>query len=169
MKRYSKTGTTGRKLRFILAGLVNTAVNFAVLNLAFYGLRQNKLTSVALATVCAISVSFLINRTFVFVDKGNPGRKLVRFVVISMAGVFMVQNGVYALALLLISGHEAPVISAAHSITGRGFSADFIDINCSNALASLAVMLWNYNGYRLFVFNGAGKKDVVEAAVEEPA
>lgn len=144
---------TLRVTRFGLAGAVNTAVNFAVLNVAFYGLRQNKITSIVIATSCAIAVSFLLNRSFVFLDKERPAKKLTRFVVVSVAGVFLIQNSVYSIGVVVLHGHESGVISVVHAATSYRLSSSFVDVNFSNLIASLVVMFWNYNGYKLFVFN----------------
>lgn len=166
--RYSRRISADRRFRFILTGLINTLVNFAVLNFAFYGLHRDRFVSIIIATSCAIGVSFILNRSFVFADKSRPARKLVRFAVVSTLGVFIIQNLVYALGILLMDGHEGPIISAVQGPTGYELGKDFVDINFSNILASLAVMIWNYNGYRLFVFNDRGE-DAAETAVEEAA
>src|SRR5437867_489812 len=84
-----------RVTRFGLAGLINTAVSFAALNVAFYVQHQSKQFSIVIATTCAIAVSFLLNRNFVFLDKSHPAKKLVRFIVVSVIGVFLIQNIVY--------------------------------------------------------------------------
>lgn len=159
-----------RVARFTIAGAVNTAVNFAVLNFAFYVLHQNKLTSIVLATSCAISVSFMLNRTFVFLDKERPAKKLARFIVVSVIGVFLIQNTVYAIGLALLRSHEAGVIHAVYSLSGVKLSNNFVDVNLSNLIASFAVMFWNYNGYKLFVFNGKRRgNEVIEDIGTEAA
>jgi len=159
-----------RITRFGLAGAVNTATNFAVLNFAFYGLRQNKITSIVIATSCAIAISFILNRNFVFLDKDRPVTKLARFMVVSVAGVFLIQNGVYVIGIVLLHGHESEVIGTVQHITGYKLSSNFIDVNLSNFIASLAVMFWNYNGYRIFVFNGERRgNEVIEDIGTETA
>jgi putative flippase GtrA len=39
-----------------------------------------------------------------------------------------------------------------YAISGITFSKDFIDINVSTVMGAMVAMVWNYNGYRLFVF-----------------
>lgn len=156
-----------RIARFSLAGVVNTGVNFIVLNLAFNRLHYGELLSMAIATVCAIGVSFVLNRSFVFLDKTHAGRAFTRFAVVSMLGTFLVQNVVYALAFLLLQHYGGGAVTALHRTTGLG--AGVAMVNASNVLASLAVAFWNYNGYRLFVFSSkatqeAGVTNAAEAA-----
>src|SRR6266704_7163792 len=145
---------TFRLTRFTLAGAVNTTVNFAVLNFMFYALHLNKMVSIVIATSFAIVVSFILNRNFVFLDKERSANKLVRFVVVSVLGVFLVQNSVYGLGIVLLSGHETGLTNIIRTVFGVRFSDSFIDVNLSNTVASFAVLFWNYNGYKLFVFNG---------------
>jgi putative flippase GtrA len=156
---YLKKIVAFRVARFSLAGLTNTAVSFAVLNVAFYVLHQSKLASIVVASTCAIAVSFLLNRNFVFLDKSRPAKKLARFIVVSVIGVFLIQNIVYALGLALLHSHEAGVMNAVYSLSGVNLSSNFIDVNISNLIASLTVMFWNYNGYKLFVFDGKGSRN----------
>jgi putative flippase GtrA len=164
MERLKKI-VTFRIARFSAAGLINTATNFAVLNVAFYVLHQNKFTSIVIATSCAIAVSFILNRSFVFKDKAQPTEKLARFVAVSVVGIFLVQNSVYALCIVLLRNHESGVIDVIKSITGYRVSNDFVDVNLSNLIASFGVMFWNYNGYKLFVFNGRRRGNEVSEAI----
>ena len=143
-----------RIARFALVGFANTVVNFAVLNIAFYGLHWNKILSSVIATSCAIAFSFFLNRGFVFRDTSRPVKKFMMFTVVSACGVLIIQTSVYAVCVLLLR-----------------HSSDYIAINVSNLIASICVAFWNYNGYRLFVFNGKihGRnegQDVEESARE---
>src|SRR6266516_461270 len=148
-----------RVTRFGLAGAVNTAVNFAVLNFAFYILHQSKLASIVIATAIAIAVSFMLNRNFVFLDKTRPAEKLPRFIVVSVVGVFLIQNAVYLLLIALLHNDEAEVSNVIQVVTRYQLSSNFIDVNLSNLIASFVVMFWNYNGYKLFVFNSRQRGD----------
>ncbi len=125
-----------RFIRFACAGAVNTGVSFAVLNLMFYGFHLGKLLSMALATAVAIMVSYLLNHRFVFQLTHHSRARFVRFVLVSVVGVFAVQNSIYALSTWLLNGHVG----------------NFAAINVSNGVASIVVSLWNYHGYRLVVF-----------------
>lgn len=140
--------------RFAVAGAINTATNFAVLNFMYYVLHQNKMTSIMVATSCAIAVSFMLNRNFVFMDKERPIKRLPQFLAVSIIGVFLIQNSVYALCIIVLHNHEAGIAGIIQNATSFRLSDSFISVNLSNVIASLAVMVWNYNGYRIFVFKG---------------
>ena len=138
--------------RFVIIGVCNTIINFAILNFAFYGLHQGKLVSSFIATGCAVIFSFILNRNFVFLDKKRPAMKLVIFIVVTVSGILIVQNSIYALGIYLLRNHEVGVINFIHGLTKISLSKNFVDVNLSNVVASLLVMVWNYNGYRWFVF-----------------
>ena len=144
-----------RVVRFALVGLVNTAVNFAILNLSFYELRQSKLVSSFIATSCALIFSFILSRSFVFADKDQPAKKMLLFIVVTVSGILLTQNSIYALGLHFLHNHEVGVIIFVHRLLNLNLSRNFIDVNLSNIIASLFVMVWNYNGYRLLVFKSA--------------
>lgn len=143
-----------RVSRFVLVGVANTAINFAILNFAFYGLHQTKLISSFIATGCAVIFSFIMNRNFVFQDKSNTAQKLAHFIILTVCGVLLVQNSIYALGILLLHGHTLSISNIIYGLTHIRLSDAFIVVNLSNLAASLGVMVWNYNGYRLFVFRG---------------
>ena len=133
---YIKKIVAFRVGRFAIVGTANTIVNFMILNLSFYALNQSKITSSLIATSCAIVFSFILNRNFVFMDKERPAKKFLVFIAITAGGVLLIQNSVYAVLISLLNYN------------------DLIEINVSNLLASLCVMFWNYNGYKIFVFHG---------------
>jgi len=162
--------TDFRLARFLLSGALNTTVNFAVLNIVFYSLHYNKFTSIVVATSCAIAVSFILNRNFVFLDKTRPAKRLLSFTVISVIGVFLIQNSIYALSLALFHGHDAQVTRTIQHFTNIKLSNSFVEINLSNLVASVTVMFWNYNGYRVFVFNAKTKNNgTIESLATETA
>ena len=157
-----------RLVRFLIVGAGNTAVNFAVLNFAFYGLHQGKLVSSFVATACAVVFSFILNRAYVFVDKDRPAKKLALFIIVTVSGVMLIQNSVYDVGIHLLHGHELGVINAIHSIIGVHLSSNFVDVNLSNLVASILIMFWNYNGYRVLVFRGKrhGDEIIEDEAIE---
>src|SRR5260221_273807 len=105
LMKYMRKAISFRIARFAVAGAGNTAFNFLVLNLVFYGLHQGKLVSSIIATSCAVAFSFALNRSFVFLDGARPVRKFGRFVIVTALGVLLVQNTVYALGVVLLRGH----------------------------------------------------------------
>lgn len=151
-----------RILRFTVVGITNAAISFAILNLAFYTLHQNKIISSIISTGCALVFSFVMNRGFVFVDKTKrPHQQIPAFVIVTVSGSLLMLNLVYIASLRLLNGHEAMIAHIIKDASTLTLSKSFIDINLSTVVGAVVAMVWNYNGYKWFVFKGSGK-DVLE-------
>lgn len=162
-----------RILRFVGVGFANAAISFGILNLCFYKLHQSKITSSVIATTCALLFSFALNRSFVFADRSQRAyRQFLPFAVVTISGSLVVINVVYIITIHLLNGHESGIIHILQHSTGFKFSASFLDINLSTVIGAIAAMIWNYNGYRLFVFKGSTpdtNKDEAVTTTEETA
>ncbi len=141
--KYISTFTRSRVTRFLIVGASNTAVNFVVLNFAFYFFNLGKLSSSIVATLTAILWSFFLNRSFVFRDKEQPAKKFILFFLLSSLGVLILQSSVFMLFVTLLE----------HS--GGG---DALIINLSNVFASIVVGFWNYYSYKTFVFTKSNER-----------
>src|SRR6185437_13634274 len=144
--RYLQKLLSIRLNRFLLVGAGNTAVNFIVLNIAFSSLRLDKLAASMLATSCAILFSFAFNRSFVFKDSSQPVKKFIRFAAVAALGTLLIQTSLYG--------------ASVYALNKLGWTTSSIaQINIGNLIASLGVLLWNYNGYRLLVFKDKKHSD----------
>jgi putative flippase GtrA len=157
-----------RVLRFGVVGFANAAISFGILNLCFYIFHQSKIVSSVIATSCALLFSFALNRSFVFADKSRRiHHQFIPFAIVTISGSLIVINLVYIGMLHVLDGHETEFLKLLKDVTGVQFSKSFIDINLSTVIGAIAAMIWNYNGYRLFVFKGsqASSGQQYEAAV----
>lgn len=158
MKALLRSLAARRTLRFGVVGVVNALISFGILNLAFYKFGVHKIPASIIATTCALIFSFAMNRNFVFVDKHKPAHKQVLpFVIVTISGSLVVLNLVYIGFLHVLSGHEHPLALLIRDISGISVSTSFVDINLSTVVGAVVAMVWNYNGYKLFVFKGAQK------------
>ena len=139
--------------RFTFVGIGNTLINFAVLNFSFYELKLNRIVASVIATSVAVTISFFLNRSFVFRHIGQSWKQPLKFIAVTITGVLVIQNSVFSLFSWILFSHTRAIIYFV-AITGLHLSRNFVDINISNVLASLAAMAWNYNGYKRFVFKG---------------
>lgn len=145
---------TFRIARFMMVGVGNAALSFWLLNICFYVLHQSKIMSGVISTSCALLLSFVMNRHFVFADKSSRAHKqLPAFVIVTVSGTIIL-NLVYILSLNLLKEHEVGITHAIDSLFHLHLSANFIDINLSTVIGAAVAMIWNYNGYRRYVFNG---------------
>ena len=142
-----------------MVGFSNAALHFSVLNACFYIFGATKIVSSLVATICAVTFSFFLNRDFVFKAKDKTAMRVVAlFALVTLSGMLIIHNATYALFIHLLSGHEARIGTFLFTITGQTFSSDFIDINLATVFGAIAVLVWNYNGYRFFVFPKSNAK-----------
>ncbi len=162
-----RTLVTGRIARFAATGLANAAISFGLLNLCFYHFKLSKIVASIIATSCALLFSFILNRNFVFLDKSRRARRqLVPFVLVSVSGSLVVLNLVYAGVVSILARHDQWLIGLVHSTTGITLAESFVDINLATVVGAVVAMVWNYNGYRIFVFKGA-PHSLLQAGVNE--
>lgn len=143
--KYAQRIVAFRLVRFLIVGAGNTTINFVVLNSMFYGLHTDKVLASVVATCCAILFSFALNRHYVFRETTQPMKKFALFSGVTALGTLCIQTSIYALCVSLLRQ--------------RGVN-DFVALNLSMVIASCGVMLWNYNGYRLIVFNRGAHRNV---------
>ena len=168
MKKFASI-YSNRINRFVIVGIANATISFGILNLSFYYLSQGKIVSSIIGTSCALVFSFVLNRGFVFSDKSRRiYKQLTPFVIITISGSLVVLNLTYIFTLkVLLNGHESLIITQIKTLFGITPSKNFVDINLSTIVGAVVAMIWNYNGYRLFVFKGAKPTSRISTSMYE--
>lgn len=133
---------TKKPLRFVLVGIFNTGLDFALMNL-FKLVGLPLLAANTLSTGIAMVCSFFLNKKWTFRHAGdNYVREVILFFVFTIIGIWVIQNGVIAIIeALLPSKLGLP---------------DWLFNNGVKLIASLPSLTWNYLTYDRFVFT---KKD----------
>lgn len=116
--------------KFGIVGVINTAVDFAVFSVLFYGVGLPLLAANSLAVSAGASNSYLLNKYWTFTDR-TRGREAFRaaavFFALTLIGMAIANAAIWALSFVV------PVLMAK--------------------LLSIAItMLWNYTTYRRFVY-----------------
>ena len=151
-----------RLARFVFIGTCNATISFGMLNLLFYKFHQPKILSSIISTSCALIFSFIMNRGFVFGQSDKRVREqLPQFLIVTISGSLLLLNLVYIASIKLLNGHEHLIIQSMHSLTSVTLTRNFVDINVSTVFGAIAALVWNYEGYKKFVF-----KNVQEASEE---
>lgn len=124
-------------IRFVIVGVLNTAIDVALLFLLTYlGVE------LWLANICSTSVallfSFVVNRSFTFKSTGNPLRQIVPFVAVTLVGLWVLQP----LVLLGVTGLL------------NGVWGEYVGLFVAKMLATVVSMTWNYLLYNRLVFKG---------------
>jgi putative flippase GtrA len=138
-----------RRVRFLLAGLLNTGLDFVLLNLLILGAAMPVIGANLVSVTVGITISYFLNHFFVF-RQGGPvtvGRFL-RFFAVTGFSSLLLQSGVI---WLFERGFDT---TFGRSLITFGSSAEqeFVEINIAKATAVLIGLVWNFTLYRLVVF-----------------
>ena len=150
-----------RFARFFVVGIWNTIVDLTVLTIMIKLLDvqpEQTLKLIFANTIsgtCSIASSFILNRWVVFRDHKNPveGKKLIKFIAISLVGAYLINNTVLNLIVLHADWLHSFTYSIIEFVKLDGiFSRGFVKIFTGKAVAGLSSMLWSFWAYGKFVF-----------------
>ncbi|REJ08937.1 GtrA family protein [Microbacterium bovistercoris] len=124
-----------RPLRFVIVGVLNTAVDFVLLFL-LTALGMPVFFANIISTSVAFGFSFFANRSFTFRSGGDARVQIVKFTIVTLVSLWLLQPA---------------VIWAVSAIIGNLFS-DEVVLLIGKACATVVSMTWNYLLYARFVF-----------------
>lgn len=127
------------KVRFLLVGTANTAIDMLVLYLLS---RQGMplVAANAISTLAGLTFSFAVNRSFTFQATvgGKPAwRQAVEFTAVTLFGLWVLQPPI--------------IIGVQHLLSSTDLD-DGITLLAGKALATCVTIVWNYVLYSRFVF-----------------
>ena len=125
------------KLRFIIVGGLNTAIDFGIL-FALVALGLPTIASNFISTSTALVFSFFANKTFTFKGANkSTGKHFVYFLIITLFGLWVIQP-------IIIEGTKL--------LIGSWSSNNYLVLLIGTVLATCVTLIWNYLLYRKFVF-----------------
>jgi putative flippase GtrA len=124
-----------RGLRFIVVGLLNTSIDFAILFL-LTRLGVGVFVANMVSTSVALAFSFIANRSITFRSGGDARVQIVKFTVVTLIALWLVQ----------------PAIIVAVSALLGGVMSEPLVLLIGKACATIVSMIWNYILYARFVF-----------------
>ncbi|MBI4050039.1 MAG: GtrA family protein [Candidatus Doudnabacteria bacterium] len=133
----------GQFVRFLVIGVLNTAIDFAVLNLLSYATgitRGNGLIGLNLISFSvAVTNSYFMNKrwTFRYDARGRQTRKYVEFFILTGIGAL-----INTAIVRVVSTNVEPLFG----LSPREW------LNFAKALATGVVLVWNFTGYKFIVF-----------------
>lgn len=139
--------TRNKPLRFVLIGVINTAMDFGLL----FGLTSLGLQVVPanmISTAAALTFSFAANRTFTFAATGNALAHAVKFLGVTLIGLWVLQPLVLVGGSALLDGPLGPGPA----------------LLVAKIVATVVSMVWNYLLYDRFVFRTRSPKRAAPAA-----
>lgn len=134
--------------KFGLIGLINTGLDFAILNVLHFALGVGPLTSKCVSTVIAATTSYLMNRHWTFKSRARSGmrREYTLFFLLNLVGL--------VIGLVCIG------------VARYGFNNDSAAaINFANLVGLVIGTAFRFWSYRRWVFLADGHLAVEEVAV----
>lgn len=148
VKRHLIDVLDAQKIRFIVVGVINTLIDFLILNALAHGLGVALIpANIASATV-AMTFSFFANRSIVFDgDSGDRRRQAMLFIGVTVTSVYLIQN----LVIWILSEWWRWPLDTTHQLV------EFIDrevfvTNISKLSATAVSLVWNFVFYKKLVF-----------------
>ena len=125
------------KIRFVIIGGLNTAIDFGIL-FALVTLGLPTVASNFVSTSVAMVFSFFANKSFTFQDTSkNTTKRIAIFLIITIFGMWVIQPVIIELIKMALS---------------PSVSNKYIVLLIGKVLATIASLTWNYLMYRKFVF-----------------
>lgn len=156
--------------KFAIVGILNTLIDVAVLNaLVQFGFRkviffvgQEFLFANIISVAVAMVNSFILNKQWTFRAEGNVYVQVIKFLVITIIGMFVVHQIVFNLFYVdleegrivgMFSGVSLFIAQIIHFLRLNFLMSDaFVVLNFSKAVAIVVSLAWNFVGYKFFVF-----------------
>lgn len=130
--------------KFVVVGAINTGIDIGVLNLLMLvtGYNQGLYFSVfkAVSFIAAVSNSYLMNKFWTFRQQSQTvhvGTQMSQFFIVSIIGL-AINVGVASLVVNVVSRPD--------------FISSTIWANIGTLIATAVSLIWNFIGYKLFVF-----------------
>lgn len=133
----------GQFLRFGIIGGVNTLLDFAVLNgLSYFtGIYEGNgiIPLNMISFTVAVINSYYLNKRWAFKDTGGEekGRKFTLFLMVSIIGAF-----INTATVRIVSTNLDPLFGLSQPLW----------LNFAKILATALSLVWNFVGYKFFVF-----------------
>lgn len=141
----------------MLVGASNAVLHFTVLNICFSVFGLNQIVSSIIATVFAICYSFFLNKNFVFLSKASLRDEVIAFIVVTVIGVLLIHNLIYICFIYLLD-QQISIVNIVEETVNYRISRDSIVINIATIAGAVVALMWNYNGYKRFVFTSKDAK-----------
>lgn len=129
--------------KFFVVGILNTVIDFAILNFLMWITQTYEGGSVIIFNTISFSVavinSYLLNKYWTFQDKAadNTPTQFAKFLTVSIIGWGLNTAILYSVTTLI-----NPIFGLNQALWA----------NFAKAMATGVVLIWNFAGYKLFVF-----------------
>lgn len=158
--------TSSQAVKFGAVGLINTFIDYLVLNvLVFMGLTATLTifgTPMLIANFISVTLamvnSFILNRFWAFksqadTDKTNIVQEILKFVIVTVFSAFVINQVIFNIFYTGMPWLNDFVYSIVAAVKLNGiFSPGFVSLNMAKVFATVASLIWNFFAYKFFVF-----------------
>lgn len=129
--------------KFFIVGILNTGLDFAVLNFLMWITQTYKGTSIIIFSTISFSIavtnSYFLNKYWTFGDqsKEKAPQQFIKFMGVAIIGLILNNSIIYAITTLI-----NPIFGLTLVLWA----------NFAKVIATGVVLAWNFAGYKLFVF-----------------
>jgi len=129
--------------KFFMVGILNTGIDFLVLNFLMWMTQTYKGTPIVIfgtISFCvAVTNSYFLNKYWTFGDKSKEQapKQFVKFLSVSIVGLVLNNSIIYSITTFV-----NPVFGLSPVLWA----------NFAKVIATGVVLMWNFGGYKLFVF-----------------
>lgn len=131
--------------KFFIVGIINTGIDFAILNLEMAVTGINSGTPIILFNIVSFSIavinSYYLNKFWTFEDKKADGAqasvKMTQFIGVSLVGLTINSLVIYTFIQVV------PIMFGLSSLVWA---------NIAKVIATGVSLIWNFVGYKLWVF-----------------
>jgi putative flippase GtrA len=151
-------------LDFGIVGVINTLIDFIILNILAVVLGFPRLPSNIVSTSIAAGFSFFANKRVVFGSKSkNYRREIVMFLLVTFSGLYILQTIVIYLIADLSNAPGNVMYRLVELLHLDGLlSRDAVITNVAKLAATILTMVWNYILYKKYVFHDASAPTAAE-------
>lgn len=143
----------GRVGKFGVVGLLNTVIDFGLLNIVHFHFGVTLILANLISTTAAMVFSFVANRQVVFTSHSQAlWQQIWRFWIITAIGVYVFQTGAIWLLTHPLLVVPRLGVTAVRNLGLHHLSSSFIITNIAKLIATVISLIWNYIMYREVVF-----------------
>lgn len=140
--RYEKT-------RFLLAGAVNTSLDFLILNALVWGFGVWSYAANAISVLISICVSYYLNHFFVFQKKEGLSLKafISFFAVTGFSSIFLQSAIIWLSHIVFVTPFSRSILAFTGLASNQAF-----ELNLAKCAAVGVGMVWNFLFYKHVIF-----------------
>lgn len=140
---------SGKQLRFIVAGLLNTLIDFTVFNIVLHVFDAKIWLANVCSTTIAMIISFAINKNIVFGDRKRFSHlQFTTFILITAIGLW----GIQTLAIVGINSVLNILASGTAHASKDSTLIRWVIPNIAKGVATIISAIWNYFWYDRVIF-----------------